>query len=256
MSKEKTHHKTIVVSDIHLGSKWSKAKEVTKFLKQNTCDTLILCGDIIDGWVLLRGKKKKWAKQHTDFFRYVLSILDKTKVYYVKGNHDDFLNRLVPLAFYNFSIISHFIYESNNKRYYVFHGDIFDNVTAGFRWISKLGDIGYNILLNFNRIYNKYRQWRGLPYFSISAIIKQKVKASVSHQSNFEEQVINIAKSNHCDGAICGHIHRPEISQMGDILYLNSGDWVESLSALTEDFEGNWNLAYYPKEDITSQHKI
>lgn len=245
MGKEKIHHKTIVVSDIHLGSKWSKAKEVTRFLKHNTCETLILCGDIIDGWVLLRGTKKKWNKDHTDFFRQILKIQDKTKVYYIRGNHDDFLDRLVPIEFFNLSIINHFIYESNNKRYYVLHGDIFDNVTSGFKWVSKLGDVGYNLLLNINKTYNKYRKWRGLPYYSIAAMIKQKVKTSVSAISSYEEQIIDIAKSNHCDGAICGHIHKPEIKQMGDILYLNSGDWVESLSALTEDFHGNWNLSYH-----------
>lgn len=252
MSHEKKQHKTIVVSDIHLGSKWSKAKEVTKFLKQNTCETLILCGDIIDGWVLQRGSKKKWTKDHTSFFRQILKIQDKTEVIYIRGNHDDFLDRLAPLEFFNISILNHFVYESNKKRYYVLHGDIFDNVTSGFRWISKLGDIGYNILLNFNKTYNKYRKWRGMEYYSIAAKIKQKVKSSVSAISSYEQQIIDIAKTNNCDGAICGHIHKPEIKQMGDILYLNSGDWVESLSALTEDFNGKWSLEFYQTQEKPS----
>lgn len=248
MEKNIQHHKTIVISDIHLGSKWSKTREVIQFLKENTCDTLILCGDIIDGWAILRGKKKKWKNKHSDFIRLILDIQKKAKVYYLRGNHDDFLGRLIPIELYNISIVNHFIYESNNKRYYVLHGDVFDHITTGFKWVAKLGDLGYNALLNFNKVYNHFRIKRGLPYQSIAAKIKRKVKSSVSYKSDFEGQIAHIAKANKCDGAICGHIHHPEIRKIGDILYLNSGDWVESLSALTEDYHGNWNLYYYPPE--------
>lgn len=245
MKQEIKHHKTIVISDVHLGSKWSKTKEVTSFLKSNSCETLIMCGDIIDGWAILRGSKEKWKKRHSNFVRQILKIQNKTKVYYIRGNHDDFLNRLIPMNFHNITLVDHFVYKSNGKCYYVFHGDVFDNVTNGFRWIAKLGDVGYSMLLNFNKWYNKRRTKKGLPYYSISAKIKQKVKSSVSHISNFEQQVQDMAKSQKCDGAICGHIHHPEIKQIGDFIYLNSGDWVESLSALTEDFEGHWNLILY-----------
>lgn len=245
MSQKTKKHKTIVISDVHLGSPWSKTKEVTQFLKDNSCETLILGGDIIDGWAILRGYKGKWKKKHTNFFRQILKMQNTTKVYYIRGNHDDFLNKIIPISLSNITILDHFIYESNNKRYYVFHGDVFDNVTNGFKWIAKLGDVGYSMLLRINKWYNSYREKRGLPYYSISAHIKQKVKSSVSHISNFEQQVIDMAKSQKCDGAICGHIHHPEIKKMGDILYLNSGDWMESLSALTEDFDGNWELHSY-----------
>ncbi len=261
MPKEIKHHKTIVISDVHLGSKWSKTKEVTNFLKNNSCETLILCGDIIDGWAIMRGHKEKWKKRHTNFFRQILKMQNDTKIYYIRGNHDDFLSRLIPISFYNITILDHFIYESNNKKYYVFHGDVFDNVTSGFKWIAKLGDVGYSLLLNINKWYNKHRIKKGLPYYSISAKVKHKVKSSVSYISNFEQQVQNMATSHKCDGAICGHIHHPEIKQIGDFLYLNSGDWVESLSALTEDFEGNWNLVLVnetleKEKELTKQNQL
>ena len=253
MSKGQKHFKTLIISDIHLGYKWSKTIEVNNFLKHYTCDTLILCGDIIDGWAILRGKKEKWKKKHSGFIRHILKIQNNTKVYYLRGNHDDFLSRLIPLEFNNISLIENLIYESASKRFFILHGDVFDNSAAGLKWVSKLGSLGYSALLNINKIYNLYRTKRGLPQYSFASKVKQKVKTSVTYTKSFEDQVINLAKSNHCDGAICGHIHRPEIRQMGDVLYMNSGDWVESMSALTEDYEGHWNLIYYKDLNLDNE---
>lgn len=255
MSNEKRHFKTLIISDIHLGYKFSRTKEVTNFLKHYSCDTLILCGDIIDGWAILRGKKEKWKTTHSGFIRQILAMQDKTKIYYLRGNHDDFLGRLIPLELNNISLIEDLIYESHGKRYFILHGDVFDSASAKLAWVSKIGSVGYSILLNLNKLYNRYRVWKGLPEYSFAARVKQKVKSSVTYTTHFEDKVINLAKSNNCDAAICGHIHHPEIRQMGDILYMNSGDWVESMTALTEDFEGNWNLIYYkdlnlPEDDV------
>lgn len=246
------HHRTIVVSDIHLGSKWSKAKEVTRFLKENTSDTLILCGDIIDGWSLVRGKKAKWKKRHTKFIKLLLDRQHDTKIIYLRGNHDDFLNRVIPMKFQNIQIVNDYMHVSGDKRYYVLHGDVFDSVTSRFRWLSQIGDVGYSLLLWINRIYNNRRLKKGLPYYSLSKEIKHKVKASVSYISDFEKHIVDIARQKKCDGVICGHIHHPENSYYEDIHYLNSGDWVESLSALTEDYEGNWEVVFYPSDDISS----
>ena len=105
MPKKQQHYKTIVLSDIHLGSKWSKTKEVTRFLKRHSCDTLILCGDIIDGWSLMRGKTSKWRRCHTNFIKVLLDISHNTKIIYVRGNHDDFLDRVIPLTFSNISVV-------------------------------------------------------------------------------------------------------------------------------------------------------
>lgn len=250
----KLHHKTIVLSDIHLGSKWSRSSEVLKFLKKNSCETLILCGDIIDGWSILRGRRIKWRRRHTNVMKYILSLQENTKIIYIRGNHDDFLDRIMPLSFANMSIVKEYIHESFGKRFYVVHGDGFDSITTNWKWIAKLGDVGYSILLHLNSIYNKRRSERNLTYKSISKIIKQKVKSSVSYIDDYENYLVDVAKNNGCDGVICGHIHHPEKKYIGNLLYLNSGDWIESLSALTEESDGSWNINYYYSDETISDN--
>ena len=174
---ETHHYKTIVMSDIHLGSKWSKAKEANRFLKYHTCDTLILCGDIIDGWELIRGRREKWKRRHTNFISRLLEIQHDTHIIYLRGNHDDFLDRVLPLRFANITVLRDYIHISGSQRFYVLHGDVFDHVTSSMKWLAKIGDVGYSALMWFNRIYNRRRLKRGLPYYSVSQKIKQKVKA-------------------------------------------------------------------------------
>lgn len=248
MQQEKKQHKTIVISDVHLGLKWSKTTEVIDFLRRNSCDTLILCGDIIDGWAILRGNKKKWDRLHSQFVELILQLAETTKIYYLRGNHDDFLERLTPIIYHNISVLEDFVYESLGKKYYVFHGDRFDNVTSQHKWASKLGDIAYNLLLHINTYYNQYRRKKNKPYHSISAAIKRHVKRTVSQHSNYTKQIIDVAEQKQCNGVICGHTHQAMIKKMNNIIYLNSGDWVESLTALTEDFTGQWKLEYYPQK--------
>jgi UDP-2,3-diacylglucosamine pyrophosphatase LpxH len=241
----KTHYKTIVISDVHLGTKGSKAKEVARFLKQFTCENLILNGDIIDGWQLK--KSGSWKRKHTRFFNRILKMIEQTntKVYYLRGNHDDFLDQILPLQIGNLSIQTDMIYESNGKKYFVTHGDIFDSITTNLRWIAYVGDMGYTFLLWLNRILNHYRYRRGLPYFSLSQYVKNKVKSAVAYVDQYEEELAKMARSKNCDGIICGHIHKAENRTINGIEYLNSGDWVETLSALAEDHDGNWQLIYY-----------
>lgn len=248
---KKQHYKTIVLSDIHIGSKWSKTREVIRFLQHNTCDTLILCGDIIDGWAIMRGTKVKWKRRHTDFIKLLLDIQHDTKIIYIRGNHDDFLDKVTPLSFMNITIVRDYIYTSGGKRYYILHGDVFDKITSSMSWLAKIGDVGYSLLLWMNKLYNYRRIKRGLPYYSIAREIKNKVKASVSYISDFEKHIVDIARKKECQGVICGHIHHPEIRQFGSLLYLNSGDWVESLSALTEDYKGNWQVYLHERDSET-----
>ncbi len=248
------HYKTIVVSDVHLGTKDSKAKELVRFLKKSTCETLILNGDIIDGWRLKRGGK--WKKKHTRFFRLIFRLIEKTKtrVIYVRGNHDDFLDHLIPFDLGNLSIVKEYSIRSNGKKLWVVHGDIFDSVTSNMAWLAKLGDVGYTMLLWLNKIYNNWRIKRGLPYYSLSKVIKAKVKQAVSYISDYEKELVAFAQKRHFDGVICGHIHHPAIIDFKGIMYYNSGDWVESLSALVEDFDGNWSIMYY--SDFLEQEKM
>ncbi|MCF0059505.1 UDP-2,3-diacylglucosamine diphosphatase [Dyadobacter sp. CY356] len=246
---ETTHFRTIIISDLHLGAGGSKAEEVTNFLKSYSCKKLILNGDIIDAWQLK--KYGVWKRKHTMFFKRVLKMIEenKTKVIYIRGNHDDFLDQIIPLRLgKHFQIRKDYILNSSEKRFYVTHGDVFDSITTNLKWLAYLGDIGYTFLLWVNKFYNKYRAWRGLPYFSLSQKIKQSVKLAVNYMSDFEEKLTELARSRDCDGVICGHIHHPAIRDINGITYMNSGDWVETLSALVEDFEGNWNLIYYNQQ--------
>jgi len=249
--QERKYYQTIVLSDIHLGTSFSKTTEVVDFLSSVNCDRLILNGDIIDGWHLKKSYKA-WKKEHTMFIKVLMKMMENfgTEVIYVRGNHDDFLDEITPLDFFNLRIVTDFIHERNGKRYFVTHGDIFDHVTSNMKWLSKLGDIGYTFLLYFNRWYNNYRVKRGKPYYSLAQEVKQKVKSAVSYISDFEKLLVNLAKAKDFDGIICGHIHHPENKYYGDIHYLNSGDWIDSLSALTEDEEGNWVIVRF--SDLSS----
>jgi UDP-2,3-diacylglucosamine pyrophosphatase LpxH len=249
----KPHYKTIILSDIHLGIRNSRVKEVVEFLAAHKCDTLILNGDIIDGWQLK--KSGEWKKKHTAFFRIIMKYMYKyhTKVIYLRGNHDDFLDEIMPFSLGQFVIKRNYIHQSGSKKYYVVHGDIFDSITTNLKWLAKLGDIGYTFLLWLNRHYNQYRTKRGLPYYSLSQIVKAKVKSAVSFISDYEEQLCEVAKANDCDGVICGHIHQAADKQINNIHYLNSGDWVETMSALVETDEGEWKIIYY--NDWAAQHQ-
>ena len=240
-----THFKTIVVSDIHLGTKGSKAKEISRFLRQYTCENLILNGDIIDGWQLK--KSGSWKRKHTRFFVRILKMIEnhQTQVYYLRGNHDDFLDQILPLQIGNLWIQSDMIYETHGKKYLITHGDIFDSITTNLRWIAYLGDIGYTFLLWLNKYVNHHRRKKGLPYFSLSQYLKGKVKSAVSYIDQYEQELTQMAKAKGCDGIICGHIHKAETRMIDGIHYLNSGDWVETMSALAEDHDGNWQVIYY-----------
>ena len=246
----RTYYPTIVLSDIHLGTSFSKTIEVAEFLKSVDCNRLILNGDIIDGWHLKKKSFNTWEKKHTLFFRVIMKMMENfgTEVIYIRGNHDDFLDNITPINFYNLKVMKDFVHENHGKRYFVTHGDIFDNVTSNMKWLSKLGDTGYTLLLHINKWYNKYRAMRGKPYYSFAQEVKQKVKSAVSYISDFEKSLVDLAKTKRCNGIICGHIHHPENKYYGDIHYINSGDWIDSLSAAVEDEQGNWHIIYYDKE--------
>lgn len=249
-------YSTIVLSDIHLGTLHSKTVEVGNFLRSVNCKRLILNGDIIDGWALRKGGTRKWQTSHTDFFKIIMKMMEKqgTEVIYVRGNHDDFLDNLAPITFYNIKIVKDFIHETHGKRYYVTHGDIFDTVTTKMKWLAQLGSTGYDLLLWINRVYNNYRRRNGLPYYSLSQIIKQKVKSAVSYISDFEQELVKFARARKCNGIICGHIHHPANVFYDEIHYLNSGDWVETLSALTEDENGKWEIFRF--DEIATDERV
>lgn len=239
---QKLRVKTVILSDVHLGTADSRVVEVNHFLKHVRCEKLILNGDIIDGWQLRRSGS--WTKQHSRFIRIVLKMLEKrdTKIVYLRGNHDDILARFLPLQFENLEIVEQHIHEGVDRRYLVLHGDVLDAITMRMVWLSHLGDFGYQLLMRLNRLYNAYRAWRGREYYSISKAIKARVKTAVNFVSKFEDQIVEIARRHGCTGVMCGHIHTAADKMVGDIHYLNSGDWVESLTALVEHLDGRFEL--------------
>lgn len=238
----KLHVRTVIISDVHLGSTESKAEQVNHFLRHVRCEKLILNGDIIDGWQLRRSGH--WTKAHTRFIRIILKKIEKrdTRVIYLRGNHDDMLASFLPLDFENLSIVEDHIHEGPRGRYLVLHGDIFDSVTKNFVFLAHLGDWGYTALLRLNRAYNAWRCWRGKPYWSLSRAIKARVKEAVNYISNFEGHIASLARRRQCVGVMCGHIHTSADKMIGDIHYLNSGDWVESLTAIVEHADGRFEV--------------
>ncbi|MDD2763355.1 MAG: UDP-2,3-diacylglucosamine diphosphatase [Opitutaceae bacterium] len=254
MDKKRLRVRTVIISDVHLGTPDCKTREVNHFLRNVRCEKLILNGDIIDGWQLRRSGH--WAKAHTRFIRIVLKKLEKrdTQIVYIRGNHDDVLAAFLPLEFENLRIVEDHIHEGLGGRYFVLHGDVFDTVTRNFVFLAHLGDWGYHVLLKINRAYNAWRAWRGKEYWSLSKAIKARVKTAVSHVSKFEEHIAKLAREHHCLGVMCGHIHTPADKMVGGVHYLNSGDWVESLTAIVEHYDGRLELLHYT--DFVREHPL
>ncbi len=242
MKKRFLDVRTVILSDVHLGTPDCRADEVTHFLKHTRCQRLILNGDIIDGWRLRRGGE--WNRCHTRFIHRILTMVQKkdTDVVYVRGNHDDFLRRLLPMEFSGLRLVEDYVLETVHGRYLVLHGDVFDGVVKNMVFLAHVGDLGYALLLRLNRLYNLFRLWRGKEYFSLSKAIKARVKQAVSFIGKFKDQVAALARTRGCRGVICGHIHTAADKMIGGIHYLNSGDWVESLTAIVEHHDGRFEL--------------
>ena len=244
-------YRSIFISDIHLGTKDCKAEQLNNFLKHNTCDTLYLIGDIIDAWKIQQNKWR-WKQSHTNVVRRVLGHAKRgTRVVYVAGNHDEFLRPMIPYGF-SFGLIEiHNQTEhigADGKHYLVVHGDLFDGITRLAPWISFLGDKAYDIVLTINSKFNGIRRRMGFGYFSLSKFLKYKVKKAVDFIFQFEKNLAGYCKKRGFDGVICGHIHHAEIKLIDDIVYMNDGDWVESMTALVEHWDGHWEIVTWTKE--------
>jgi UDP-2,3-diacylglucosamine pyrophosphatase LpxH len=245
------NHKTIFISDIHLGSKACQAELLLDFLKHNDSEKLYLVGDIVDGWRLKR--KWYWPQTHNDVVQKILRKARKgTEIIYVPGNHDEGLRRYIGTHFGGIEVRPTDIYEAvNGDKYLVLHGDSFDNVMLYARWLASIGDHAYDLVLRLNTVFNGLRRLMGLRYWSLSSYLKIKVKNAVQFISEFERVLIQEAQKAGVQGVICGHIHHAEMKQYGDIIYMNDGDWVESCTALVEHFDGTWEIVCWA--DIVAQ---
>jgi UDP-2,3-diacylglucosamine pyrophosphatase LpxH len=234
----KLRFRTVWISDTHLGTAGCNAELLHDFLQSIKPETLYLVGDIIDGWRLKRGWY--WPARHNDIVRRVLKLANKgTRVVYIPGNHDEAARDYVGLAFGGVEVVAEAIHTTvDGRQLLVLHGDEFDGVVLYARWLAFLGDMGYTLLLRLNIWFNAARRQFGLPYWSLSAYIKHRVKNAVAFISHFEQVVADAARQRGVDGVVCGHIHSAEIRDFDGILYMNDGDWVESCTALVEHFDG------------------
>lgn len=239
-------HRTLFISDTHLGTRGCKADQLADFLAHNSCETLYLIGDIVDGWRL--GRRWYWPESHNRVITEILHKVDGgTRVIYVPGNHDEALRRFCGRNFAGIAVLRETVHETvDGRRLLVLHGDQFDGVLACAKWLAHLGDHAYTLALKLNEAVSAVRRAIGLPYWSLSAYLKNKVKNAVSYISNFQETVAREARMRGFDGAVCGHIHQAAMQHIGGVLYLNDGDWVESCTALSEDFAGNLSILYWP----------
>ena len=235
-------HRTIFISDTHLGTKGCKAEALADFLAHNECQTLFLVGDIVDGWQLKR--RWYWNQDQSHVVAQILRKVDQgCRVIFVPGNHDEFARDYVGRLFGGIETVNEAIHvTADDKRLWVLHGDRFDGVIGCAKWLAHVGDWAYGMALSWNEMLFKARKALGLPYWSLSAWLKHKVKNAVEFISRFEEVVAAEARRRGVDGVVCGHIHHAEIRMIGDVLYLNDGDWVESCSALVEDARGNMEI--------------
>jgi UDP-2,3-diacylglucosamine pyrophosphatase LpxH len=240
--RQRMQFRTIWISDIHLGTPGCNADLLMDFLKSIECETLYLVGDIIDAWRLRKGWY--WPPRHNDVVRRILKMAKHgTHVVYVPGNHDEVLRDYTGLAFGDVTVANEVIHETaDGRRLLVLHGDQFDSIVLYAKWLAFLGDSAYELLLKSNRIVNFFRRRFGLPYWSLAAHMKKRVKNAVSFISKFEEVVARAAAERHVDGVVCGHIHSAEIRAFGDIMYYNDGDWVESCTALVEHADGTMEI--------------
>ena len=245
--KRKLRFRSVWISDTHLGTAGCNAELLLDFLKSIQPETLYLVGDIIDGWRLKRGWY--WPPRHNDIVRRVLKLANKgTQVIYVPGNHDEVLRDYGGISFGGVEVVPEAIHvTADGRRLLVLHGDEFDGVVLYARWLAFLGDYAYAALLHLNVGFNRVRRRFGLPYWSLSAHIKKKVKNAVAFISRFEEAVAHAAHERGVDGVVCGHIHSAEIRRFGDVTYYNDGDWVESCTALVEHANGHLEILDWAK---------
>jgi UDP-2,3-diacylglucosamine pyrophosphatase LpxH len=232
-------YQAVIVSDLHLGTKDSKAEEFIEFLEKHPTDLLILNGDIVDGWALNRGTK--WKKQHTKVISKILQLSNTTQIIWIRGNHDEFIQDFIGTHLGAIEIKEDYKLDIHNtvESYYIFHGDVVDVFITKYKWLSKIGAVGYDFALTLNRWYNTYRKWRNLPYQSISQKIKSGVKAATNYINDFETTALSMATKKGCNGVMCGHIHQPEDRMIDGKRYINSGDWVENMSAILIGNDGD-----------------
>lgn len=237
-------YRSVFISDVHIGSQFCRIDELIEFLRSIKTDKLYLVGDIFDGWKLKRSFY--WPNKYNLAVREILSYSKKgTDIYYIAGNHDDFLRDFLPLSFGKINICDEIIHETiDGRKLLVMHGDRFDGFLKHWSLLYILGDYAYTLALYLNRFLSWVSFWKRNSYWSLSATLKKKVKQAVNYINNYEQLVVRCVEKSGCDGVVCGHIHSPAVKEVSGLQYYNCGDWIEHNSAIVEDYEGNLELIY------------
>lgn len=235
-------YRTVFISDIHLGTKGCQAELLLDFIRHIECDTLYLVGDIIDGWRLKR--MWYWSQAHNDVIQKLLRKGRKgARIIYLPGNHDEFLRGYLGTHFGGVEVMDSVVHEAaDGRRFLIIHGDQFDVVVRHAKWLAFFGDWAYMTALNLNTVLNKIRRWLGFPYWSLSAWAKLRVKNAVNFIGAFEQALTGEAKRQGADGVICGHIHHAAMHERFGLTYINTGDWVESCTAVAEHHDGRFEI--------------
>jgi UDP-2,3-diacylglucosamine pyrophosphatase LpxH len=248
--------RAVFISDLHLGTPGCQANALLDFLKAHPSDYLYLVGDIVDGWQLRR--RWYWPQAHNDVVQKLLRAARKgCHVVYVPGNHDEFAREFTGHQFGGIEIKHEAVHcTADGRRFWVIHGDYFDGVIQCAKWLAYVGDNLYEFTLKLNRHLNQLRGRLGLPYWSLSAYLKHKVKKALSYVNDFEVAVATEARKRGHDGVVCGHIHRAEMRQINGTLYCNDGDWVESRTALVERQDGRLELVQWAPSENALGHRL
>ena len=253
--KNKRKVELVVLSDVHLGTYGCHAEELLKYLKSIQVETLVLNGDIIDMWNF---SKSYFPSAHMNVLRHIIKMLaNGTKVYYITGNHDEALRKYTDLVMGDFELVDKLVLDLNGNKTWIFHVDVFDSSTKGYaKIIAKIGGKGYDLLILINSLVNWFLVLLGKEKRSFSKAIKDSVKKAVSFISNFESTAAEIAIEKKYSHVVCGHIHKPQMKKIetenGSVMYLNSGDWVENLTAL-EYNKAKWKIFQYKHADFVKE---
>jgi len=252
--QQKRDVELVVISDVHLGTYGARASELVSYLRSIQPRTLVLNGDIIDIWQF---SKHYFPADHMQVLKEITSLLSKgTKVYYITGNHDEMLRKFAGSKMGSLKIVNKLVLKQQGEKVWIFHGDVFDVTMQHARWLAKLGAVGYDTLILINRAANFISTKLGRGKISLSKKIKNSVKSAVKFINSFEQTAADIGISNGYDYVVCGHIHQPEIrtitNEMGSIVYMNSGDWIENLTSL-EYHQGTWKIYKYQEEELAGR---
>ena len=248
--------RAIFLSDLHLGTPGCQTRALLEFLRLTDSDRLYLVGDIVDGWRLRR--RWTWRQSHNDVVQKILRKARKgTQVWYIPGNHDEAALPYTGLVFGGIRIVDEAVHvTARGERLLVTHGDLFDAIVRCARWIALLGDVLYAFLLKCNRPLDAARRVLGMPHWSLSQFLKLRVKNAVSYIGAFEDALSRHARERGFDGVVCGHIHHAEIRRIGDGVYANAGDWVESLTAIAETIDGELVVLRWREIAVRGTHRF